>query len=510
MRSVRCSPRPGWSRRSTAPPGPTTRPPRSRTRSATRSWSARRTSSGGRGMEIVYDDDNLRAYIDRATEVSPEHPVLVDRFLDDAIEVDVDALYDGTELFLAGVMEHIEEAGIHSGDSACALPPITLGRADIARIREATEAIADGVGVRGLLNVQFALAGDVLYVLEANPRASRTVPFVAKATAVPLAKAAARVMLGASIAELRGGGNPAGRRRRGPAARRADLREGSRPAVEPLQRRRHRARPGDEVDRRGDGGRRGLRHRVREVPGGGVRRAADEGTGVRLGRQPRQAASDLPGEAARRPRLRGACDRRHRRGTAAQRRAVDRRPQALGRPRSGRRADDRGPDRRRRGRPDRQHAVRQLGPAARRLRDPHRRGDAGHPVPHDGAGARRRRAGDRGAARRRDRRRAAAATPRADTLPGRRGRRSLRKAESTEASDASAGQGRGAQRQADRRLLLDDRRRVRHRRAAPGPASSSPSRSAATTAECCCAARSRSTRSARPASTAARSSSSSR
>src|SRR5947208_2990800 len=158
---------------------------------------------GGRGMEIVYDDDHLAGYIDRATEVSPEHPVLVDRFLDDAIEVDVDALYDGEELFLGGVMEHIEEAGIHSGDSACALPPITLGRADIARIREATEGIARGVGVRGLLNVQFALAGDSLYVLEANPRASRTVPFVSKATDVALAKAAARVMLGTSIAELR-------------------------------------------------------------------------------------------------------------------------------------------------------------------------------------------------------------------------------------------------------------------------------------------------------------------
>ncbi|MDQ1746425.1 MAG: carbamoyl-phosphate synthase large subunit [Frankiaceae bacterium] len=158
---------------------------------------------GGRGMEIVYDDDHLAGYIDRATEVSPEHPVLVDRFLDDAIEVDVDALYDGNELFLGGVMEHIEEAGIHSGDSACALPPITLGRADVARIREATEGIAKGVGVRGLLNVQFAIAGDSLYVLEANPRASRTVPFVSKATDVPLAKAAARVMLGATIAQLR-------------------------------------------------------------------------------------------------------------------------------------------------------------------------------------------------------------------------------------------------------------------------------------------------------------------
>jgi carbamoyl-phosphate synthase large subunit len=158
---------------------------------------------GGRGMEIVYDDETLAGYIERATEVSPDHPVLVDRFLDDAIEVDVDALYDGTELFLGGVMEHIEEAGIHSGDSACVLPPITLGRGDVARIRAATEAIAAGVGVRGLLNVQFAVAGDVIYVLEANPRASRTVPFVAKATAVPLAKAAARVLLGTTIAQLR-------------------------------------------------------------------------------------------------------------------------------------------------------------------------------------------------------------------------------------------------------------------------------------------------------------------
>ena len=161
---------------------------------------------GGRGMEIVYDDDMLRAYIERATQISPEHPVLVDRFLDDAIEIDVDALFDGEELYLGGVMEHIEEAGIHSGDSACALPPITLGRAEIQRIRASTEAIARGVGVRGLLNVQFALAADTLYVLEANPRASRTVPFVSKATAVPLAKAAARVMLGASIRELRAEG----------------------------------------------------------------------------------------------------------------------------------------------------------------------------------------------------------------------------------------------------------------------------------------------------------------
>lgn len=161
---------------------------------------------GGRGMEIVYDEATLAGYIDRATEVSPEHPVLVDRFLDDAIEIDVDALFDGEELYLGGVMEHIEEAGIHSGDSACALPPITLGRTDLDAVRRSTEAIARGVGVRGLLNVQYALKDDVLYVLEANPRASRTVPFVSKATAVPLAKAAALVMTGSTIKSLRASG----------------------------------------------------------------------------------------------------------------------------------------------------------------------------------------------------------------------------------------------------------------------------------------------------------------
>ena len=154
--------------------------------------------------------------------------MLIDRFLDDAIEIDVDALYDGEDLYLGGVMEHIEEAGIHSGDSACALPPITLGR-ERHRGRSATppRRIAAGVGVRGLLNVQYALAAGVLYVLEANPRASRTVPFVSKATAVPLAKAAARVMLGATIAELRAEGMlPPVRGRRDAAAGRAGRGQG--------------------------------------------------------------------------------------------------------------------------------------------------------------------------------------------------------------------------------------------------------------------------------------------
>ncbi|MBF6487191.1 carbamoyl-phosphate synthase large subunit [Nocardia otitidiscaviarum] len=158
---------------------------------------------GGRGMEIVYDEQTLEGYISRATDISPDRPVLIDRFLEDAIEIDVDALCDGDEVYLGGVMEHIEEAGIHSGDSACALPPITLGRSDIEAVRRSTAALAKGIGVKGLLNVQYALKDDVLYVLEANPRASRTVPFVSKATAVSLAKAAARIALGASIADLR-------------------------------------------------------------------------------------------------------------------------------------------------------------------------------------------------------------------------------------------------------------------------------------------------------------------
>ncbi|WP_025155718.1 carbamoyl-phosphate synthase large subunit [Leifsonia aquatica] len=160
---------------------------------------------GGRGMEIVYDTPSLADYFERVAGqgiVGPSHPLLVDRFLDDAIEIDVDALFDGERLYIGGVMEHIEEAGVHSGDSSCTLPPITLGRREIDRVREATLKIAQGIGVRGLLNVQFAIGAGVLYVLEANPRASRTVPFVSKALGIALAKAASRVMVGDSIADL--------------------------------------------------------------------------------------------------------------------------------------------------------------------------------------------------------------------------------------------------------------------------------------------------------------------
>ena len=164
---------------------------------------------GGRGMEIVYDEASLERYITNATEITVDHPVLVDRFLEDAIEIDVDALFDGTDLYVGGIMEHIEEAGIHSGDSACTLPPITLGPDVRARVKEATRAIAEGVGVRGLINIQFALASDVLYVIEANPRASRTVPFTSKATGVQLAKIAALIGVGVKLADLRGSYLPA-------------------------------------------------------------------------------------------------------------------------------------------------------------------------------------------------------------------------------------------------------------------------------------------------------------
>ncbi|WP_028244562.1 carbamoyl-phosphate synthase large subunit [Pseudoclavibacter soli] len=164
---------------------------------------------GGRGMEIVYDRESIVDYFERIggqALVSETNPLLVDRFLDDAVELDVDALYDGEQLFIGGIMEHIEEAGIHSGDSSCSLPAVSLGDSHLRAVREATLAIAQGIGVDGLLNVQYAIAAGVLYVIEANPRASRTVPFVSKALGLPLAKAASLIMAGRSIAELQAEG----------------------------------------------------------------------------------------------------------------------------------------------------------------------------------------------------------------------------------------------------------------------------------------------------------------
>jgi len=157
---------------------------------------------GGRAMEIVYDEESLKAYMARAVQASPEHPVLIDKFLEDAIEMDVDALSDGREVFIGGIMEHIEEAGIHSGDSACSLPPRSVPETLLKEIREQTKALALELQVVGLINIQFAIKDGVVYVLEVNPRASRTVPFVSKAIGVPLAKLAAKLMVGVRLRDL--------------------------------------------------------------------------------------------------------------------------------------------------------------------------------------------------------------------------------------------------------------------------------------------------------------------
>ena len=161
---------------------------------------------GGRGMQIVYDDKALSEFIEIATKLNPEHPVLIDKFLDDAIEIDVDALFDGEELYLAGVMEHVEEAGVHSGDSACVIPPQSINNSLLEEITVATNKLAKAIGVQGLINIQFAISQSELYILEANPRASRTVPFVSKATGVQVAKAAALIASGSTVGELRSSG----------------------------------------------------------------------------------------------------------------------------------------------------------------------------------------------------------------------------------------------------------------------------------------------------------------
>ncbi len=157
---------------------------------------------GGRAMEIVYDAEDLEAFMDKAVEASPNHPILIDKFLEDAIEIDVDAVADGTRCVAAGIMEHIEEAGVHSGDSACAIPPFSLSDRQIDQLKAQTYALAAELGVVGLLNIQFAIRGDDISVLEVNPRASRTVPFVSKATGIPWAKVAARVMAGKTLEQI--------------------------------------------------------------------------------------------------------------------------------------------------------------------------------------------------------------------------------------------------------------------------------------------------------------------
>jgi carbamoyl-phosphate synthase large subunit len=157
---------------------------------------------GGRAMQIVYDQNELKACVEEAIEVSGEHPILIDKFLDDATEMDVDAICDGKQVVIGGIMEHIEEAGVHSGDSACSLPPVTIGKKIIEQVKKQTKQLAMELKVKGLINIQFAIKDNEVYILEVNPRASRTIPFVSKAIGVPLAKLAAKIMTGMTLKEL--------------------------------------------------------------------------------------------------------------------------------------------------------------------------------------------------------------------------------------------------------------------------------------------------------------------
>ena len=247
-------------------------------------------------------------YMRDAVKVSGANPVLIDSYLRDAIEVDVDALADKDQnVFVAGIMEHIEEAGIHSGDSACSLPPYSLPSKIIAEIERQTEAMAKALQVVGLMNVQYAVKDGEVYVLEVNPRASRTVPFVAKATGQPIAKFAARLMAGESLKSLRHQEGQ-GQARRG---------QGSGVPVRALPRRRRHPRPRDALDRRGHGAGFRFRPRLRQVAARRGQQGAGRRRGLRLGQGPRQGGDGEAGEAAGRARLQGRGDRRHRRVSCA-------------------------------------------------------------------------------------------------------------------------------------------------------------------------------------------------
>ena len=247
---------------------------------------------GGRGMMIAYDAPHLREYMAEATQISPDYPVYLDRFLEGAIECDVDALCDGEEVYIGGILEHIEEAGIHSGDSATCIPPFSFSESLVEKLRDTTRRIALELGVRGLVNVQYAIQGETVYVIEANPRASRTVPFISKATGVPLAKAAACIMAGESIADLH---LPADDRDLGLV-----LHEGSRHAVGPLPGRRRGAGARDEVDGRGHGYRQELPRGLRQDAARHRLPAADAGPGQGLHQceRPRQTAYPSPWRAS--------------------------------------------------------------------------------------------------------------------------------------------------------------------------------------------------------------------
>ncbi len=322
---------------------------------------------GGRAMEICYSTDDLRTYLDKHVKADQEHPLLLDRFLENAIEVDVDALGDGDSVHVAGIMQHVEEAGVHSGDSACVIPPLSLGEEMLAEIRSTTERIAMALGVIGLLNIQYAIAEGRLYVIEANPRASRTVPFVSKAIGVPLAKVAARLMLGEKLADM-------------------DLPQdfpehvSVKEAVLPFAR----FAGADSVlgpEMKSTGEVMGIAADFPTAFG-----KAQAAAGVILPREgsvfitvsdtDKAAATQLAGAAPRR-RLRGDRDRRHGDGDRADGGAGAPHQQAArGLPARAR------PDPQARMRPGDQHAER-VRRARRRLRDPHRGGQARDPLDHD-------------------------------------------------------------------------------------------------------------------------------
>ena len=254
---------------------------------------------GGRAMRVVHDESALKACFLEAIEASEQHPILIDKFLGDATELDVDAISDGKIVVIGGIMEHIEEAGVHSGDSACSIPPVNLKKELIAEVMRQTKLLATNLHVKGLMNVQYAIKDDRIYILEVNPRASRTVPFVSKAIGVPLAKLAAKVMAGHDA-----GG--AGLHERG----RADALRGERGGVPVPEVPRHRraAGPRDALDGRSDGHLRRFRHRVRQEPDRRGQQPADERQRALQRQRPRQAQGGGPGPAAARP---GLQDRRH-------------------------------------------------------------------------------------------------------------------------------------------------------------------------------------------------------
>ena len=255
---------------------------------------------GGRRMEIAYSEEDLDLYLKASVDTSPEHPTLVDKFMEDHVEVDVDAVSDGEDVYIGGIMEHVEEAGVHSGDSSCVTPPITIHRALLERIEEYTRRLALGIGVKGLMNIQFIVRGDEVMVIECNPRASRTVPFISKATGVPLAKVATRVLLGEKLRDMRLRSSTNGRFSvKAPGLPVRSVRRCGPPA-----------RSGDAFDGRGHGHRPHLRWRVRQGAHGGRPGVAGLREGLRLGRQPGQAGGRTHSAGVRGPRVRGRGERR--------------------------------------------------------------------------------------------------------------------------------------------------------------------------------------------------------